>query len=113
MTPEQIREVVKITLDELVQRKIIESHKINYSATLQIVEKYLYNFFHSVGNGKSISYALHQLSDDPYIDIIYLYYRDGKTLEWIAEYMDRDVSTIKRNKKRLIAKIYELLEVRL
>lgn len=113
MTSEQIREIVKITLDELLQRKIIESHKLNYSATLQIVDKYLYNFFSSVGNSKGVSYALHQLSDDPYIDIIYLQYRDGKTLEWIAEYMDRDISTIKRNKKRLITKIYELLEVTL
>ncbi len=109
MTQEQIREIVKITLDELLQRKLVESHKVNYAN----VDKHLYNFFSGVGNSKGISYALTQLSDDPYIDIIYLWYRDGKTLEWIAEYMDRDVSTIKRNKKRLITKIYELLEVRL
>lgn len=106
MNTEQIREVVKVTLDELLQRKLIESHKF----TLQAVDKSLYNFFSSKGNSKGIGYTLNQLSDDPYIDIIYLYYRDGKTLEWIAEYMDRDVSTIKRNKKRLINKIYELLE---
>lgn len=38
-------------------------------------------------------------------DIIFLQYRDAKTLEWIAEYFNVDVSTIKRNKKRLIYKI--------
>ena len=37
MTPEQIREVVKMTLDELTQRKLLELHKINYSAMLQVV----------------------------------------------------------------------------
>ena len=49
--------------------------------------------------------------DDEYIDIIYAIYRDGNTQEWLAEYLGVDVSTIKRNKKRLITKIYELLEV--
>lgn len=108
MTQEQIREIVKITIDELTQRKLI---KDDYSAILPIVESKLYDFFMNIGNGNGISYALHSLSDDPYIEIIYLQYRDNKTREWIAEYYDVDVSTIKRNKKRLIYKIYELLEV--
>lgn len=107
MTPEQIREVVKITLDELTTRKLI---KDNYPAILNEVERKLKLYFNNRGDGLNISYALNQLSDDPYIDIIYLHYRDGRTLEWIAEYYDKEVSTIKRNKKRLITKIYELLE---
>lgn len=110
MTPEQIREVVKITLDELTQRKLMEVNKINYSAMLQVVDKYLYSFFSNRSKG-GVGHILNQLSDDAYIDIIFLQYRDGKTLEWIAEYLGVDVSTIKRNKKRLISKIYELLEV--
>lgn len=109
MTPEQIREVVKMTLDELTARKLI---KDNYPVILGVVERHLHNFFNNeTCKVVHLTRALHQLSDDQYIDIIFLQYRDGKTLEWIAEFMGVDVSTIKRNKKRLIYKIYELLEV--
>lgn len=107
MTPEQIREVVKITLDELTNRKLI---KDDYQSVLRVVEKKLRDYFNNHGDGNGISYALRTLSDDPYIDIIYLHYRDDLTLENIAEYYDKEVSTIKRNKKRLIYKIYDLLE---
>ena len=110
MTPEQIREIVKITIEELTQRKLLEINKINYSAMLQVVERHLHNFFSSRGSSGSIGHILNRLSDDDYIDIIFLQYRDGKTIEWIAEYMDKDESTIKRNKKRLITAIYEQLE---
>ena len=108
MTPEQIREIVKITLDELTARKLI---KDDYPVILKVVEGKLRAFFNDTGDSKGVSYALNQLADDPYIDIIFLQYRDESTLEWIAEAMDREVSTIKRNKKRLIKRIYELLEV--
>lgn len=108
MTPEQIREVVKMTLDELTTRKLI---KDDYPVILKVVEKKLRGYFNGTAkNCIGIGRMLNQLSDDPYIDIIYLHYRDGRTLEWIAEYYDKEVSTIKRNKKRLIYKIYELLE---
>lgn len=107
MTPEQIREIVKITLDELTQRKLI---KDDYPVMLSKVERKLKAFFDSKGDSSGVIYALNQLSDDPYIDIIFLHYRDEATLEWIAEAMDREVSTIKRNKKRLVKRIYELLE---
>lgn len=111
MTPEQIREIVRMTVEELTQRKLLEINKINYSAMLQVVDKYLYGFFSSRSSKGGVGHILNRLSDDPYIDIIFLQYRDAKTLEWIAEYLGVDVSTIKRNKKRLITKIYELLEV--
>lgn len=105
MTPEQIREIVKITLDELMARKQLNP----YSNMLQVVGARLDKFFKGAKD-KQISYILNQLSDDPYIDIIFFQYRDGKTLEWIAEIMERDDRTIKRNKKRLIISIYERLE---
>lgn len=105
MTPEQIREIVKITLDELMVRKQLNP----YSNMLQVVGARLDKFFKGAKD-KQISYILNQLSDDPYIDIIFFQYRDGKTLEWIAEIMERDDRTIKRNKKRLIMAIYEMLE---
>lgn len=107
MTPEQIREIVKITLDELTQRKLI---KDDYIVILDVVEKKLKDFFNNKGSGR-VGGVLMSLSDDPYIDIIFLQYRDGKTIEWIAEVMEVEVRTIMRNKKRIIKRIYELLEV--
>ncbi len=109
MTPEEIREVVKIVLDELSQRK--QYKPVSYSAVLQEVDKRLYKYFKG-GRDTELRQVLNRLSDDPYIDIIYLQYRDGKTLEWIAEIMDKDTSTIKRNKKRLIMTIYEALSMK-
>lgn len=107
MTPEQIREVVKITLDELTHRKLIKN---DYQNILRVVEKKLKDFFNNKGNCKKIGYILRQLSDDDYIDVIYYHYRDCRTLEYIAGALDKDVSTIKRNKRRLIMSIYERLE---
>lgn len=109
MTPEQVREVVRMTIDEFTQRKLLTND--SYQPILKIVEKNLYGYFDGTAkNCINISHKLNSLSDDPYIDIIYLLYRDCKTLEWIAEYYDVSVITIKRNKKRLIYKIHELLE---
>lgn len=108
MTPEQIREIVNMTIDELTDRKLIKSDSYQY--ILGVVDKQLYRFFNNKGDGKNVSHALRQLADDPYMDIIYAQYRDRKTLEWVAEYMGVDVSTVKRNKKRLIKKIYEQME---
>lgn len=107
MTQEEIKEVVKQTIDELIQRKIIKNE---YEIILAEVEPKLKLFFDNKGDGLNIGYALKQVLDDPYIDIIFLQYRDGKTLEWIAEHMNVETRTILRNKKRLITKVYELLE---
>ena len=106
MTPEQVREIVKMTIDELTDRKLIEVNKINYAAILLRLDNRLNAFFKSNAVDKALSSALRELSDDEYIDIIYLQYRDCKTLEWIAEYLGREVSTIKRNKKRLILSLW-------
>lgn len=58
---------------------------------------------------KVIDNALAALKDDPYFDIIKLKYFEGQTREEIAEYFEVDVSTISRNKNRLV----NLLQIRL
>lgn len=109
MNIEEIKLIVKLTVEELTQRKLLQTD--NYQNILTAVDKWLYDYFDNKHNSKNLTRLLHSLSDDPYIDIIYLRYRDYKTMEWIAEHLDKDVSTIKRNKKRLIMVIYEALEV--
>lgn len=107
MTAEQIREIVIIVLDELEKRSQYKPN--SYQSILNAMNKRLYQYF----NGKSdkhLTQALNHLSEDEYIDVIYLAYRDEKTIEWIAEYYNREVSTIKRNKKRLILAIHEELK---
>lgn len=108
MTPEQIREVVKMTLDELSKRKLLDDSKVNRNVASKALRSYFGKG--SVKNGKRITYILQQLSDDPYIDILYLNYRDGRTIEWIAEHMEKDESTIKRNRKRLLMEVHRMLE---
>ena len=109
MTPEQIREIVKITIDELAQRQLIK--KPNYQNVLTIAEKELKAYFDSKATDKNrkVGNILRELYDDPYIDVILLHYRDKKSLGFISECMERDITTIKRNKKRLIYRIYEAL----
>lgn len=110
MTPDEIREVVKLTIDELVNKSILSID--TYQTILKEVDPKLYDYFKSKANTSAVSYAIRQLLNDQYIDIIFLQYRDGKTLEDIAYLLNKDVSTIKRNKKRLILRLYSLLDDR-
>lgn len=105
----EVKEIVRMTLDELLDRELIKddrSHKI------KSVSNRLAAYFNNSGwsDGNNIGYCLRYLCDDPYIDIIYLYYRDHYKLEEIAEVLNKDVSTIKRNKRRLLEVIIDLKE---
>lgn len=104
MTQDEVKQIVRITLDELLADGLVDKYKLINREVSHRLEEYFCK-----KNDKDIARALHQLSDNPYIDIIYLQYRDCKTLEFIAEYYDVDVSTIKRNKKTLIEKIYKMI----
>ena len=104
MNTEQIREIVKITIEELINKKVVKLD--NYDYVLEYTSRELTEYFDNSDKPK-IKNALKLISDDHYVDIIYLQYRDRKTIKWIAEYFNKDTSTILRNKKRLIYKIYE------
>ena len=56
-----------------------------------------------------IDTAVDTLKDDPYYDLINLRYFKGYSTEDIAEHFDCDVTTVRRNKNRLI----NLLQIRL
>lgn len=104
MTTEQIKEIIKLTLEELIDKKVVKLDTYDY--VLEFVSTRLNSYFNGT-NDITLSKALKMLSDDCYIDIIYLQFRDEKTIEWIAEYYDKETRTILRNKKRLIYRIYE------
>lgn len=54
---------------------------------------------------KQIDAALNDVEDDVYYEIVPLTYFDKKSREYIAEYFDTTVTTISRNKTRLINKL--------
>lgn len=110
MNESQIKKVVQQTIDELTSRGLIVKEPPTYPQMLQHTEKRLHAYFHKAKLDSALHDAIVNLLGDPYIELIFHHYRDKRTIEWIAEKMDKDVSTIKRNKKRLITKIYESLE---
>lgn len=58
---------------------------------------------------KKIDAALHAIENDVYYEIIPMYYFENKTREMIAEYYDTTVTTVSRNKTRLINKLKPIL----
>lgn len=106
MDKSEVETIVRMTINELKRQGMI---KANYVMVLKEVEPVLREYFRNKDN-KQIEYFLRDRSDDAYIDILYLHYRDNITIERIAVVLDKDVSTIKRNKKRLIMCINEFLE---
>lgn len=58
---------------------------------------------------KVIDNAISVLKDDPYFDVIRMKYFEGKSREEIADHYQVDVSTISRNKNRIV----NLLQIRL
>lgn len=58
---------------------------------------------------KHIDRVLNKFVKDPYYRIINLKYFEGKTIEEIAEFFEKDISTISRNKNRLVNELRMLL----
>ena len=54
---------------------------------------------------REIDMALEDIKDDLYYDIIIMSYFEGRSREYMAEYFDTTVTTISRNKNRLINKL--------
>ena len=57
---------------------------------------------HILANAES---ALHDLETDPYFDVITRYYFDGQSREFIAQARGASVTTITRNKARLLKEL--------
>lgn len=75
----------------------------NYNAFKQSEQPYTIKLVDQIDN------AVNTIADDPYIDIIKLYYFEGVTIERVAEQINCSVRTVSRNKNRLIDKLKVIL----
>lgn len=106
MTKEEIREVVKETVQEIKKQGLLNAcDDANYREVSEILKKHYQTEMSE--RDQSVEYALRSIQYDPYFRIIRMYYEDGETIENIAEIMKIDVSTVVRNKKKLCLKIYD------
>ncbi len=106
LTPEVVRKIVAATIDELRRCGALRPlADIAYTEILSVLAAYY-------GGGETegkITDALKSIESDAYYKIIPLNFRYGYSLERIAELYGADISTIKRNKKRLCIALYEKL----
>lgn len=115
---QEIEKIIAETVNTTILKlKLAGLMKDNRKSAFQKTEEILRNY-----NGFTLSdqpqtkKLLHRLNDalstirdDPYYDLIKLIYFDGESREYAAEYFDTSVTTISRNKTRLINKLKSIL----
>ena len=113
-------ELIKQTVDyTIVRLKLSGLMKNNNQNAFQKTEQVLRNYeelkrSHSEDGTANkfvniISDALKSIEDDDYYDIIPMIYFEGRSREEVAEFFDVTVTTISRNKTRLINKLKTLI----
>ena len=112
MIDEAIREVIDETVNATVLKmKMVGLVKDNTKTAFQKTEEILRNYPtfkkikdqpYTVKLVKQIEKALEEIRDDPYYDIIPMYYFEDETRENIALTLETTVRTVARNKRRLI-----------
>ena len=103
MEAEEIRMIVKMTIEELKKSgRLKEIHDSAYRE----VSGALFSYY-AGEKQPEIKKALAHIQNESYFEIIPMYYRNHMTIEKIAEYFGCEVSTITRNKKRLCVMMWE------
>lgn len=106
MTDQDVQAIVQQTIRELMKQDLMKSAvTVAYSEISERLRKF-YAPFHSQEDDKELAEALEHLKKDRYRHILWMYYRDGYTIEEIAEQLGVEVSTVTRNKKRLCLELY-------
>lgn len=108
MTDKEIRQIVRITIEELTTSKLI---KPEYGIIADKIEPIVNAYYAGTYNSDRLGQALAKIKTERYGDTIEYIYKHGYTLEHIAELYQVDVSTVSRNKQRLLRKVYDMLEV--
>lgn len=100
-----VRRIIKMTIAELRQQELVQNATFSaYTAVSERLRKY-----YETGEDDAMREALGTMKDDKYFDILPAFYRDGDTVEEIAEYMEVDSRTVARNKRRLCLELYMII----
>lgn len=107
MDEKQVKAIIQMTIDDLLRRNLLE--RDDAQVYKQISER-LSLFFSSIGvQDDDLQAALDHIRADKYRHIIWMFYRDGCTVDEIAERLGVDSRTVSRNKKRLCLEIYRYI----
>lgn len=113
---EIIQETVNCTIAKLKMSGLMKDNRQTaFQKTEQILKNYneLKKSYSEDGTAKKfvdiVDNALKELCDDLYYDIIPMIYFENQTREAVAEYFDTTVTTISRNKRRLINRLKYLI----
>lgn len=115
-----IREIIYETVDYTIAKlKLSGLMKDNRQTAFQKTEQILRNYnelkksYSENGTAKKfvdiVDNALKEIVDDMYYDIIPMMYFENQSRESIAEYFNTTVTTISRNKRRLVNKLKYLI----
>lgn len=115
-----IREIIYDTVDYTIAKlKLSGLMKDNRQTAFQKTEQILRNYnelkksYSENGTAKKfvdiVDNALKEIVDDMYYDIIPMMYFENQSRESIAEYFNTTVTTISRNKRRLVNKLKYLI----
>ena len=103
MTDADIKRVVNATIDSMLRKNML---RYNDNMILSSVGDILTRYYDDDIKDITIKDTLEKLSEHTYSDILTMYYRDHMTLEVIGEKYNVDVSTVRRNKRKLCLEFY-------
>lgn len=115
-----VEEIIEQTVNETIAKLRISGLMRNDSLSpYEKTEKllYRYNIFKNADEGniqtkkivENIDRALKMIKDDYYFDVIQMIFFDNLSREQAAEHMNTSVTTISRNKKRLVEALSVML----
>jgi DNA-directed RNA polymerase specialized sigma subunit len=115
-----VNEIIEETVNRTITKlKLSGLMKDNRQTAFQKTEQILKNYnelkkaYSEDGTAKKfvdiVDNALNEILDDAYYDIIPMIYFENQTREMVAEYFDTTVTTISRNKRRLINRLKYLI----
>ena len=108
MTETEVQSIIQATIKELKRQELMKSA---VTVAYQEISERLQRHYAPLSgqDDKELSDALDEIKGDKYRHLLWMYYRDGYTIEEIAEQLGVDVTTVTRNKKRLCLELYGII----
>ena len=98
--------VVDKTVKALTKNNVLKNGDDTKYADISYM---LIDYYQNGQNVPKIESALESIKNDDYFEVIPMYYGDRLSISEVAKRMNKDTSTIVRNKKRLCLQIYTTL----